>query len=99
MGVAGRLVSAATAAQRLGVSTRTLRRYTADGTLPDRRSPGGRRVFDPDELSRLTARRGDVPVVVGALALRALKADVGADGVIGTHSVRDGLINEYSQAA
>jgi hypothetical protein len=38
-------VSATSAAHRLGVSTRTLRRYTLDGWLPDARSAGGRRIF------------------------------------------------------
>lgn len=68
---ASHLISAAAAAKRLGVSTRTLRRYTADGTLPDRRSPGGRRVFDTSELDRLSARRGDQPEAVGAVVLYA----------------------------
>jgi putative resolvase len=34
-------VSATAAARRLGVSTRTLRRYTREGRLPDARSAGG----------------------------------------------------------
>ncbi|MBS4728009.1 MerR family DNA-binding transcriptional regulator [Mycobacterium sp. SM1] len=34
-------VSATAAAYRLGVSTRTLRRYTQQGRLPDARGAGG----------------------------------------------------------
>lgn len=48
-------VSATAAAFRLGVSTRTLRRYTQDGRLPDARSAGGRRIFriaDLDAIGR-----------------------------------------------
>jgi len=48
-------VSATAAARRLGVSTRTLRRYTQQGRLPDARSAGGRRIFrigDLDAISR-----------------------------------------------
>jgi putative resolvase len=46
-------VSATAAAHRLGVSTRTLRRYTADGRLPDARSAGGRRIFRIGDLDTL----------------------------------------------
>jgi excisionase family DNA binding protein len=48
-------VSATAAAHRLGVSTRTLRRYTHEGRLPDARSAGGRRIFrigDLDAIAR-----------------------------------------------
>lgn len=48
-------VSATAAAHRLGVSTRTLRRYTVEGRLPDARSAGGRRIFrigDLDAIAR-----------------------------------------------
>ncbi|WP_369148857.1 IS607 family transposase [Streptomyces sp. R44] len=55
-------VSAGKAAKRLGVSTRTLRRYTLEGVLEDRRSPGGRRVFRVADLNALARRRGN-PVV------------------------------------
>jgi predicted site-specific integrase-resolvase len=47
------LVSGNRAQQILGVSARTLRRYTAVGKLPDRRSPGGKRVFQVAELEQM----------------------------------------------
>ena len=46
-------VSATSAAHRLGVSTRTLRRYTAEGRLPDARSAGGRRIFRIGDLDAI----------------------------------------------
>lgn len=51
-------VSATAAAYRLGVSTRTLRRYTAEGRLPDARSAGGRRIFRLADLDALTRKPG-----------------------------------------
>ncbi|MGW1181726.1 IS607 family transposase (plasmid) [Streptomyces sp. NBC_00708] len=51
-------ISTGKAAKRLGVSTRTLRRYTLEGVLEDRRSPGGRRVFRVADLDALARRRG-----------------------------------------
>jgi putative resolvase len=47
-------VSATSAAHRLGVSTRTLRRYTQEGRLPDARSAGGRRIFRIGDLDAVT---------------------------------------------
>lgn len=49
-------VSATAAAHRLGVSTRTLRRYTAEGRLPDARSAGGRRIFKIGDLDAITSK-------------------------------------------
>lgn len=49
-------VSATAAASRLGVSTRTLRRYTAEGRLPDARSAGGRRIFRIGDLDAITRK-------------------------------------------
>lgn len=49
-------VSATAAAHRLGVSTRTLRRYTAEGRLPDARSAGGRRIFRIGDLDAITRK-------------------------------------------
>lgn len=49
-------VSATSAAHRLGVSTRTLRRYTAEGRLPDARSAGGRRIFRIGDLDAITRK-------------------------------------------
>lgn len=59
------MVSATRAARILGVSTRTLRRYTASGVLADRRSPGGKRVFSVVELEALRAGAGRLPDVEG----------------------------------
>ncbi|AOS94793.1 hypothetical protein AN480_27260 (plasmid) [Mycobacterium intracellulare subsp. chimaera] len=49
-------VSATAAAHRLGVSTRTLRRYTQQGRLPDARSAGGRRIFRIGDLDAITSK-------------------------------------------
>jgi excisionase family DNA binding protein len=49
-------VSATSAAHRLGVSTRTLRRYTQEGRLPDARSAGGRRIFRIADLDAITRK-------------------------------------------
>ena len=45
------------AAELLGVSIDTLRRWEAAGTLPVRRSPGGQRLVDLAALRRLQAER------------------------------------------
>ncbi|MFG2953340.1 IS607 family transposase [Streptomyces sp. NPDC048291] len=62
-------VSAGKAAKWLGVSTRTLRRYTLEGVLEDRRSPGGRRIFRVGDLDALSRRRGQAPQRSGAVVL------------------------------
>jgi len=51
-------VSATAAAHRLGVSTRTLRRYTHEGRLPDARSAGGRRIFRIGDLDAIARKPG-----------------------------------------
>ncbi|MFC9618238.1 recombinase family protein [Streptomyces sp. NPDC056938] len=61
------MVSATRAARILGVSTRTLRRYTASGVLADRRSPGGKRIFWVVELEALRAEAGKLPDVEGVV--------------------------------
>lgn len=61
------MVSATRAARILGVSTRTLRRYTASGLLADRRSPGGKRIFSVVELEALRHGRGRLPDVEGVV--------------------------------
>src|SRR4051812_17215393 len=50
-------LSIASAAARLGVSVRTVRRYTVDGKLPDTRSAGGRRIFRIVDLDALVRGR------------------------------------------
>ena len=62
-------ISAGKAAKRLGVSTRTLRRYTLEGVLEDRRSPGGRRIFCVGDLDAVARRRGRPVVESGAVVL------------------------------
>jgi putative resolvase len=49
-------ISATAAAHRLGVSTRTLRRYTQGGRLPDARGAGGRRIFRVGDLDAITSK-------------------------------------------
>lgn len=46
------------AAELLGVSVETLRRWEADGKLRTRRSAGGQRVVTAAEITRLRAQRG-----------------------------------------
>ncbi|WP_226360853.1 IS607 family transposase [Pseudonocardia sp. ICBG1142] len=60
--------SAGTTARYLGVSTRTLRRYTERGTLPDNRSPGGRRVFLRQHVETLAVDRNRRAAVSGVVA-------------------------------
>jgi putative resolvase len=50
-------VSVAEARRRLGVSSRTLRRWAAQGVIKTIRSPGGRRMFSLESLSRLAGER------------------------------------------
>ena len=52
------LLSTAAAAQMLGVSTRTMRYYTATGRLADRRGLGARRVFLRVEIEAFKIARG-----------------------------------------
>ena len=49
-------LSATAAARRLGVSTRTLRRYTQNGRLPDTRGACGRRIFRAGDLDAIRSR-------------------------------------------
>lgn len=67
--VAERLIGVAGARSMLGVSSRTLRRYTAEGRLPDRRSPGGRRIFSLAEIAAIQHRRGRATPEFGAGAV------------------------------
>lgn len=62
-------ISAGKAAKRLGVSTRTLRRYTLEGVLEDRRSPGGRRIFRVGDLDRVARTRGRPAESSGSVVL------------------------------
>lgn len=53
----GRLVRIGQAAEMLGVTVETLRRWESDGHLRTVRSPGGQRLIDAAEVSRLLAER------------------------------------------
>lgn len=50
-------VSVAEARRRLGVSSRTLRRWDAQGAIKTIRSPGGRRMFSLESINRLAGER------------------------------------------
>ena len=62
-----RAIRVGAAAELLGVSVDTLRRWEASGRLHVRRSPGGQRLISSAELRRLqrerTARKRDRPIV------------------------------------
>jgi excisionase family DNA binding protein len=51
-----RLVPITVAAAELGVGASTLRRWMEKGLIPDRRTPGGHRRFDVDELRAMLDR-------------------------------------------
>ena len=55
-----RLVRVQQAADLLGVSASTVRRWAADGRIPCQRTPSGQRRFLPDDLER-ALRKGDLP--------------------------------------
>lgn len=69
------------AAARLGVSTRTLRRYVAAGLLaPASRTAGGHGRFDPDELDKLRDVAPPPPTPAEALAEQSvLDHPIGTD--------------------
>lgn len=48
-----KLLSPEEASAALGVSVRTLTRYVKDGRLTVKRTPGGHRRFDPEEVAAL----------------------------------------------
>src|SRR5712672_4723793 len=69
------------AAHRLGVSTRTLRRYTQDGRLPDARSAGGRRIFRIGDLDAITRKPAEARAVGYArVSSRRQQAEGDLDG-------------------
>ena len=69
-------MSAVAASRRYGVSTRTLRRYTEAGTLPDVRGAGGRRIFRRAELDALLLhRKGDRVVAYARVSSRRQQAE------------------------
>ncbi len=63
-------IRAGPAADMLGVTVETLRRWEAEGRIRVARSPGGQRLFAIDDVTRLLAERrrasADRPVVAGS---------------------------------
>jgi predicted site-specific integrase-resolvase len=77
---------AGAAARRLGVSTRTLRRYTLEEKLPDVRSPGGRRIFRAGDLDALASRAGAGGTSVGYARVSSRRQQ--AEGDLGRQVAR-----------
>src|SRR5690348_12348883 len=71
----GHWLSATAAARRLGVSSRTLRRYTHDGKLPDVRGAGGRRISRAGDLDALTTKGGGSAVGYARVSSRRQQAE------------------------
>ncbi len=63
-------IRAGQAAEMLGVTVETLRRWETEGRIRVDRSPGGQRLFAIDDVTRLLAERrkasADRPVVAGS---------------------------------
>lgn len=69
-------LSAVAASRVYGVSTRTLRRYTDAGKLPDVRGGGGRRMFRRGDLDvMLLNRKGDRTVAYARVSSRRQQAE------------------------
>jgi molybdopterin-binding protein len=69
------------AAQALGVSVDTLRRWERDGRITFERR-GNRRVLAPDELARVLRERGTNPSSSARNRLSGVIVDVKRDGVM-----------------
>jgi putative resolvase len=78
-------VSATAAPHRLGVSTRTLRRYTQEGRLPGARSAGGRRIFRIGDLDAIT-RKPTAGMAVGYARVSSRRQQ--AEGDLGRQVAR-----------
>jgi excisionase family DNA binding protein len=50
-----RLLTVAQAAERLGISPQTVRRWADEGLIPMARTPTGHRRFDPDQIESVAA--------------------------------------------
>jgi molybdopterin-binding protein len=81
------MVRAGRAAEMIGVSVETLRRWEAEGRLRVARSAGGQRLVPVDEVRRLIAERrregGERPIVAGSARNRfpGIVTRVERDGV------------------
>lgn len=81
-------LSSGQTARYLGVSTRTLRRYTDNGTLPDTRSPGGRRIFRKADLDQVKSHRGGRATGAVVLYGRVSSRRQEAEGDLGRQMAR-----------
>jgi len=74
-------VGVAEARRRLGVSSRTLRRWDAQGVIQTIRSPGGRRMFSLESINRLAGERsgGNRAVVYARVSSIKQKRDGNLD--------------------
>ena len=84
------------AAEALGISTDTLRRWIDDGRVTASRTSGGQRAIAQEELNRLLAERrragGDRPIVAQSARNRfpGIVTSVKADGVAAVVEVQAG---------
>ncbi len=84
------------AAEALGISTDTLRRWIEDGRVTADRTTGGQRTIAQDEVNRLLAERrrsgGDRPIVAQSARNRfgGIVTSVKADGVAAVVEVQAG---------
>jgi molybdopterin-binding protein len=84
------------AAEALGVSTDTLRRWVEDGRVTADRTSGGQRIIAREEVNRLLADRrrrgGDRPIVAQSARNRfpGVVTNVKADGVAAVVEVQAG---------
>jgi excisionase family DNA binding protein len=93
-------LSATAAAHRLGVSTRTLRRYTQDGRLPDARSAGGRRIFRIGDLDAITCKPSTGKAVGYArVSSRRQQAEGDLDRQVARLQDRDGDLVVFTDVA
>ncbi len=84
------------AAEMLGVSVETLRRWEAEGRIRTRRSAGGQRLVPIDEVTRLLAERRatvpDRPIVAASARNRfpGIVTRIERDGVAAVVEIRAG---------
>jgi putative resolvase len=84
---------ATAAAHRLVVSTRTLRRYTQEGRLPDARGAGGRRIFRIGDLDAITCKPSTGKAVGYARVSRRQQAEGDLDRQVARlREYHDGLV-------
>ncbi|MEZ4597863.1 MAG: TOBE domain-containing protein [Chloroflexota bacterium] len=85
-----------TAAEALGISTDTLRRWIDDGRVAAARTSGGQRTISQEEVNRLLAERrrsgGERPIVAQSARNRfpGIVTSVKADGIAAVVEVQAG---------